>query len=86
MQLLQDKGAELSYSDPHVPKIPPVRDHQFDLVSQEISKDSLEAYDCVVLATSHSAFDYDLIHEHANLIVDTRGVFRQYQSDKVVSA
>lgn len=86
MKLLQEKGAEISYSDPHVPKIPPVRDHQFDLLSQEISKEILEAYDCVVLATSHSAFDYDLIHEHASLIIDTRGVFRRYNSEKVVPA
>ncbi len=86
MELLQDKGAEVSYSDPHVPLFPAMRAHHFDLHSVSLNADSLRAFDCVVLATAHQAFDYQLIAEHAPLIVDTRGAFRNFNQDNIVSA
>ena len=75
MELLREKGANVAYSDPHVPVFPPMREHHFDLVSVTLSAATLASYDVVLLATSHLAFDYDLIREHAALIVDTRGVY-----------
>lgn len=86
MELLQMKGAEVAYSDPHVPFFPAMRAHHFDLYSTEINTDTLNQYDCVILATAHSAFDYDLIAKQAKLIIDTRGVFRKYKQDNIVSA
>jgi len=86
MELLQAKGAEVSYSDPHVPFFPAMRTHHFDLHSVEVNALALTQYDCVILATAHNAFDYDLIAQHANLIVDTRGAFKQYKQDNIVSA
>jgi UDP-N-acetyl-D-glucosamine dehydrogenase len=65
----------VAYSDPHVPVFPRMRDHQFDLASVELTAESVASYDLVLLATSHSAFDYELIQQHAQLIVDTRGVY-----------
>ena len=73
MELLRDSGAVLGYSDPHVPKFPRMREHQFDLVSQPLTADTLSQADCVVLVTDHDAFDYNLIAQHATLIIDTRG-------------
>jgi UDP-N-acetyl-D-glucosamine dehydrogenase len=75
MEILRAKGAIVSYSDPHVPLFPPMREHDFDLDSVTLTPKSLAAVDVVLLATSHSAFDYALIQEHAPLIVDTRGVY-----------
>ena len=75
MELLRAKGAIVAYSDPHVPVFPPMRDHHFELSSLALSAAAIAAFDVVLVATSHSAFDYDLIRDHAALIVDTRGVF-----------
>ncbi|MFC0132423.1 UDP-N-acetyl-D-glucosamine dehydrogenase [Massilia eurypsychrophila] len=75
MEILRDKGAAVDYSDPHVPTFPPMREHQFDLASVELTAASIASYDVVLLATSHKAFDYHLIQQHARLIVDTRGVY-----------
>lgn len=73
MSLLQGQGADISYSDPHVPKFPRMRKYAFDLESVSINESSLSGFDCVLLATDHDAFDYNLVEEHARLIVDTRG-------------
>jgi UDP-N-acetyl-D-glucosamine dehydrogenase len=86
MELLQAKGAQVSYSDPHVPLFPAMRAHHFDLHSVELTPDSIRSYDCVVLATAHNAFDYDMIARHAALIVDTRGTFKHYKQHNIVSA
>ncbi len=75
MEILRAKGGDISYSDPHVPVFPRMREHRFDLKSVPLSAASLAGYDCVVLATNHDAFDYELIRRHAKLIVDTRGVY-----------
>ncbi len=76
MELLRQKGAIVEYSDPYVPVFPKMREHRFDLESIKISAKSLAQYDCVVVATDHSTFDYDMIRTHARLIVDSRGVYR----------
>lgn len=86
MELLQEKGAHVSYSDPHVPFFPAMRHHHFDLHSVDVTEEEIKRYDCVILATAHNAFDYDLIAKHAKLIVDTRGAFKQYQQPNIVSA
>jgi UDP-N-acetyl-D-glucosamine dehydrogenase len=75
MELLRDKGAVVNYSDPHVPHFPPMREHRFDLSSVALTPETVASYDVVLVATSHSAFDYDMIRSHAALIVDTRGVY-----------
>lgn len=75
MEILSSKGAKIDYSDPYVRKFPKMREHHFDLKSVEISKESLAQYDCVLLATNHDDFDYQLIQKNAKLIVDTRGVY-----------
>jgi UDP-N-acetyl-D-glucosamine dehydrogenase len=85
MERLRDKGAVVDYSDPHVPVFPRLREHRFDLSSVALTPQSLASYDLVLLATSHSEFDYLMIREHAQLIVDTRGVFLE-RSPKVVKA
>jgi len=77
MELLQAKGAEISYSDPHVPRFLKMRRHDFDLESVPLTPEILAAADCVLLATDHDRFDYELIKRHAPLIVDTRGRYHE---------
>jgi UDP-N-acetyl-D-glucosamine dehydrogenase len=77
MEKLQKKGAKIDYSDPHVPVFPKMREHHFDLSSVNLTAVTLASFDCVLIATNHDLFDYDLIKKHSNLIVDTRGVYRQ---------
>lgn len=76
MEMLNNKGAIISYSDPHVPKFPKMRKHKFELTSIEISKENLSMFDCVVLATDHDKFNYETIGSNSKLLVDTRGKFK----------
>lgn len=85
MELLSQKGADISYSDPHVPVFPRMRKHYFDLHSVEITAHSVKKYDLILVATDHSAFDYELIRSNASIIVDTRGVYAN-NDDNVVKA
>ena len=81
MELLRERGALLSYSDPHVPEFPKMREHQFDLKSTPLRAESLSRQDCVVLVTDHDAFDYNAIAAHAKLLVDTRGRYSKPASN-----
>lgn len=85
MELLQDKGAVVEYTDPHVPVFPKMRNHYFDLESVELTPDVIASYDVLLLATNHKRFDYDMLKKHAQLIVDTRGVYLE-PADNVVKA
>ena len=85
MELLRDLGAEISYSDPHVPVFPKMREHKFDLKSVPLTAESIASYDCVVLTTDHDKFDYGLLKQHAKLIVDTRGKYSG-KHDNIVKA
>jgi UDP-N-acetyl-D-glucosamine dehydrogenase len=75
MEKLQELGAEVQYSDPHIPHFPKMREHHFDLDSVDPSAENLAAFDCVILATDHDRFDYDAIRAHARLIIDSRGKY-----------
>ena len=83
MEILRSKGADLCYSDPHVPVFPPMRRHQFELQSVELTPEALQHLDCVLLITDHDDFPYNLIAAHASLIVDTRGVYRDDEPNVV---
>ena len=78
LELLAERGAVLSYSDPHVPVLPAMRRRpalsraSIDWESRELTADYLSAQDLVIIVTDHSAFDYDQIVRHSRLIVDTR--------------
>ncbi len=85
MELLRDAGAEVSYSDPHVPVFPRMREHQFELSSVALTQDALAGFDAVIMATDHERFDLDLILSHSQLIIDSRGVYRE-PSENVVKA
>ena len=85
MELLRDAGAEVAYSDPHVPVFPKMREHRFDLASVVLTPETVAGYDAVVLATDHAKFDYDMIRTNAQVIIDSRGVYRA-PAENVVKA
>lgn len=85
MELLRELGAEVSYSDPHVPVFPKMREHSFDLASEPFTAENLSRFDCVILTTDHDKFDYELLKQHARLIVDTRGKFLD-KNPKIIRA
>lgn len=73
MELLLQQGAELTYSDPHVPTLPSMRHHDLPAMqSQELTPEFLAEQDAVLIATDHSAFDYAAIVKHSQLVIDTR--------------
>jgi UDP-N-acetyl-D-glucosamine dehydrogenase len=72
LELLQRRGAVVSYNDPHVPSLPAMRHHSIRLDSVPLTEQTLAEQDCVVIVTDHSAYDYEWLVRHARLIVDTR--------------
>ncbi len=74
MDLLDERGAEVAYHDPHVPMIQPSREHAHwaGLESVPWDRATIESHDAVVISTNHSAIDYTRLAEWARLIVDTR--------------
>lgn len=85
MEKLRDLGAEVDYSDPHIATFPKMREHHFDLSSINLTKESLSQYDCILLATDHDKFDYNLIKNNAKLIVDSRGKYLE-PNERIVKA
>lgn len=82
MELLLQRGADLTYSDPHVPKLPSMRHHQLPaMTSQELTPEFLAQQDCVLIATDHTAFDYEAIVTHAPLVIDTRNATKNIQGE-----
>jgi UDP-N-acetyl-D-glucosamine dehydrogenase len=80
IQLLEEKGARVTYSDPHVPR---VRLNGHGLSSVDMDESATIA-DCVVIVTDHSAFDYDSLVDKAALIVDTRNSLKGQHSHNIV--
>lgn len=73
---LLKKGANVDYSDPHIPQFKNMRKYDYDFKSVDLTIDAIKGYDAVVLATDHDAFDYEMIKNNSNLIIDTRGKYR----------
>jgi UDP-N-acetyl-D-mannosaminuronate dehydrogenase len=71
IRLLQQRGAQISYHDPHVPVL---KEDGIGLTSQPLTAETLRVADCVMIITDHSAVDYQLVKRHARATVDTRHV------------
>jgi UDP-N-acetyl-D-glucosamine dehydrogenase len=77
MESLRSKGGIIDYSDPYFASFPKMKEHTFNLQSINLTPDVVSSYDCILIATNHDIFDYDNILKHAQLIVDTRGVYHE---------
>ncbi len=77
-EILHSRGADVHYNDPLIHRVP--TNGSF---SESVSLQNLGDYDCVVIATDHSAYDYDKILEESKLIVDTRNALKIRDNPKV---
>lgn len=85
--LLQERGACVCFNDPYIPVIRGMRRYpKLEMESVKLSEKTLWETDCVIVITDHSCYDYRWILENSSLIVDTRNVFKDYRSDKIVKA
>jgi UDP-N-acetyl-D-glucosamine dehydrogenase len=82
IELLQKDGAQVSYHDPYFPFIGKGR--KYDLQMKRAELENLQQYDCVVIVTDHSDYDYRAIVDQAQLVVDTRNATRGIKSSKIV--
>ena len=83
MDLLKNGQAVLSYNDPHVPTLPKMRHHDVpEMASTPLDAKFLASQDCVLIATDHSAYDYDFIVEHSKLVVDTRNATKNVRTGR----
>ena len=74
LDLLKEKGAELSYFDPHIPKITPTREHAAWTGYESVawSENEISSFDLVVITTAHKAYDLDSLIKWAPTVIDTR--------------
>jgi UDP-N-acetyl-D-glucosamine dehydrogenase len=89
IELFREKGCKVSYNDPYVSRLPKTRKYQFDMKSVKLTKAALAEYDLVVLSTDHSDYDYTMIAENSNLIVDSRNAFSKkgiFNDKKIIKA
>jgi UDP-N-acetyl-D-glucosamine dehydrogenase len=90
MELIEARGAQVAFHDPHVPAIPPTREHAdyTGRASIPITAETLAAADAVLISTDHDAVDYALIAQAAPLVIDTRNALerRGLSSERVVKA
>ncbi|MCK4391777.1 UDP-N-acetyl-D-glucosamine dehydrogenase, partial [Candidatus Bipolaricaulota bacterium] len=79
-KLLIDRGAIVSYHDPHIPK---VDQEGLELRSASLTPELLSSQDLAIITTGHTGVDYHLVAEHAPLIFDTRNVTHGISSPKI---
>jgi UDP-N-acetyl-D-glucosamine dehydrogenase len=87
LELLTARGATLDYNDPYFPALHKMRHYDFSsMKSIELSPERLASYDCVLIATDHSGYDYEAIVRDSKLVVDTRNATRhvKHNREKVV--
>ena len=82
IELLQKEGAQVSYNDPFFPMIGKGR--KYDLQMKRAPLENLGQYDCVLIVTDHSDYDYRHIVQESQLVVDTRNATHGIDSPKIV--
>lgn len=82
LEILQKEGARVDYNDPFFPKVGRGRHYSLNMESTPL--ENLERFDCVLIVTDHSEYDYERIVRDAKLVVDSRNATRSIKSDKIV--
>ncbi len=88
IELLKEGGAKVDYNDPYLPKTHKMREYDLKMKSKPLSAAMLKKYDCVLIATNHSDYDYKWIVQHAQLVVDARNATSEVRTgrSKIVKA
>ncbi len=82
IELLQERGAVVSYNDPYFPTVGQGRHYDLHMTSAPL--DDLGSYDCILIVTDHSAYDYARIVREAKLVVDTRNATKGISATHIV--
>jgi UDP-N-acetyl-D-glucosamine dehydrogenase len=82
IEMLRARGAEVSFNDPFFAHVG--RGRHYDLNMDSVSLDDLGSYDCVLIATDHSEYDYARIVRESQIVVDTRNATKGITSEKIV--
>jgi len=82
IELLRQRGAIVSYNDPYFPYVGHGRHYNLDMHCTRL--DDLARYDCVLIVTDHTDYDYPRIVRESQLVVDTRNATKGIKSDKIV--
>jgi UDP-N-acetyl-D-glucosamine dehydrogenase len=82
IELLQKDGAQVSYNDPYFPTVGKGR--KYDLQMKCAPLENLGQYDCALIVTDHSDYDYAKIVQQSQLVVDTRNATKGIKSPKIV--
>ena len=82
IELLRDKGAEVSYNDPYFPTVGHGRHYALNMTNTPL--ENLGQYDAVMIVTDHSSYDYRAIVEQSQLVIDTRNATKGIDSPKIV--
>jgi UDP-N-acetyl-D-glucosamine dehydrogenase len=82
IELLQKQGVQVAYNDPYFPTV--TRGRKYNLNMHSVPLDDLQNYDCVLIVTDHSEYDYAAIARDAPLVVDTRNAMRGISASNVV--
>ncbi|MFC1735486.1 nucleotide sugar dehydrogenase [Candidatus Hydrogenedentota bacterium] len=82
IELLQKRGASIDYNDPYIPTLPQTRKYDMHMDSVDLTPENLGKYDCAVVITDHSVYDYNMIVEHSRLVVDTRNATSSVTSNR----
>jgi UDP-N-acetyl-D-glucosamine dehydrogenase len=82
IELLREEGAEVLYNDPYFPTVGKGRRYNLNMTCTPL--DNLEQYDCVLIVTDHSDYNYEEIVSQSQLVVDSRNATKGIRSPKVV--
>ncbi len=85
IKILKEKGAKVDYNDPYLPVAVSHRRH-FRMRSTPLRADRLKKYDCVLIATDHSSYDYRWIVKNSSLVIDTRNATNGIKASNIVKA
>ena len=86
MELLEEKEAVTDYNDPYIPQIKPTRKYKQFSGKKSVALKKINQYDCVVILTDHTSYDFKTIADESKVIVDTRNACGNIKSNKVIKA
>ncbi len=86
MELLEEKEAVTDYNDPYIPQIKPTRKYKQFVGKKSVALKKINQYDCVVILTDHTSYDFKAIANESKIIVDTRNACGDIKSNKVIKA
>jgi UDP-N-acetyl-D-glucosamine dehydrogenase len=88
IELLKEGGAKVDYNDPYLPQTHKMREYDLKMKSVPLTAAKIKSYDCILISTNHSDYDYKWIVKNAKLVVDSRNATVKVKSgrSKIVKA